>query len=139
MGNQLQTVGLMVLLEILWQRVIQNKLRGVRTWVWTDEFSIMFNDDSTGIFRTGDFFEKVYKRIRKHGGVATGATQNISEVIKSKQAMTVFISECVTVTSVSIIMAWGLYLSFNSERKSESIFVTAPSTVVFGAVLATVS
>ena len=88
MGNQLQTVGLMVLLEILWQRVIQNKLRGVRTWVWTDEFSIMFNDDSTGIFRTGDFFEKVYKRIRKHGGVATGATQNISEVIKSKQAMT---------------------------------------------------
>lgn len=88
MGNQLQTVGLMVLLEILWQRVIQNKLRGVRTWVWTDEFSIMFNDDSSGIFRTGDFFEKVYKRIRKHGGVATGATQNISEVIKSKQAMT---------------------------------------------------
>lgn len=88
MGNQLQTVGLMVLLEMLWQRVIQNKLRGVRTWVWTDEFSVMFNDDSNGIFRTGDFFEKVYKRIRKHGGVATGATQNISEVIKSKQAMT---------------------------------------------------
>lgn len=87
MGNQLQTVGLMVLLEMLWQRVIQNKLRGVRTWVWTDEFSIMFNDDSTGIFRTGDFFEKVYKRIRKHGGVATGATQNINEVIKSNQAM----------------------------------------------------
>lgn len=87
MGNQLQTVGLMVLLEILWQRVIQNKLRGVRTWVWTDEFSIMFNDDRSGIFRTGDFFEKVYKRIRKHGGVATGATQNISEVIKSNQAM----------------------------------------------------
>ena len=88
MGNQLQTVGLMVLLEMLWQRVIQNKKRGVRTWVWTDEFSIMFNDDSSGIFRTGDFFEKVYKRIRKHGGIATGATQNISEVIKSKQAMT---------------------------------------------------
>ncbi len=87
MGNQLQTVGLMVLLELLWQRVIQNKRRGVRTWVWTDEFSIMFNDNSSGIYRTGDFFLKVYKRIRKHGGVATGATQNISEVINSKQAM----------------------------------------------------
>ena len=88
MGNQLQTVGLMVLLEMIWQRVIQNKRNGIRTWVWTDEFSIMFNDNSSGIFRTGDFFEKVYKRIRKHGGVATGATQNISEIIKSKQAMT---------------------------------------------------
>ena len=88
MGNQLQTVGLMVLLEMIWQRVIQNKRNGIRTWVWTDEFSIMFNDNSSGIFRTGDYFEKVYKRIRKHGGVATGATQNISEIIKSKQAMT---------------------------------------------------
>lgn len=48
----------------------------------------MFNDDSSEVFRTGEFFEKIYKRIRKHGGIATGATQNISEVIKSKQAMT---------------------------------------------------
>ncbi|MDO4831242.1 MAG: hypothetical protein Q4A46_07180, partial [Clostridia bacterium] len=88
MGEQLQTVGLLVILEMLWQRVIQNKLKGIRTWVWCDEFSIMFNDNKQGIFRTGDFFEKVYKRIRKHGGVATGATQNISDVIKSNQAMT---------------------------------------------------
>ena len=48
----------------------------------------MFNDKSNEVFRTGEFFEKVYKRIRKHGGVATGATQNISEMIKSDQAMT---------------------------------------------------
>lgn len=48
----------------------------------------MFNDNSNDIFKTGEFFEKIYKRIRKHGGIATGATQNISEVIKSKQAMT---------------------------------------------------
>lgn len=88
MGEQLKTVGLLVLLESLWQRVIENKHKGIRTWVWTDEFSIMFNDNSNDIFKTGEFFEKIYKRIRKHGGIATGATQNISEVIKSKQAMT---------------------------------------------------
>ena len=88
MGEQLQTVGLLVILEMLWQRVIQNKLKGIRTWVWCDEFSVMFNDNKQGVFRTGDFFEKVYKRIRKHGGIATGATQNISEVIQSNQAMT---------------------------------------------------
>lgn len=87
-GEQLKTVGLLVLLEMLWQRVIENKNKGIRTWVWTDEFSIMFNDNSSDIFRTGEFFEKIYKRIRKHGGIASGATQNISEVTKSKQAMT---------------------------------------------------
>lgn len=87
MGEQLRTVGLQVILEFLWQRVIENKSRGVRTWVWIDEFSIMFND-STGKDRSGDFFAKVYKRIRKHGGVVTGITQNITEVLQSKQAQT---------------------------------------------------
>ncbi len=89
MGNQLAKVGLVVLLEMLWQRVIENKKKGIRTWVWTDEFSIMFNDDSSSeVFHTGEFFEKVYRRIRKHGGIATGATQNMTEVMHSKQAMT---------------------------------------------------
>lgn len=88
LGEQLKTVGLLVLLETLWQRVIENKHKGIRTWVWTDEFSIMFNDNASEVFRTGEFFEKIYKRIRKHGGIASGATQNISEVIQSKQAMT---------------------------------------------------
>lgn len=85
MGEQLAAVGLHVILEFLWQRVISNKQRGIRTWVWIDEFSVMFSDGSE---RSGDFFAKVYKRIRKHGGVITGITQNITEVIASKQAQT---------------------------------------------------
>lgn len=88
LGEQLKTVGSLVLLETLWQRVIENKSKGIRTWVWTDEFSIFFNDNSSEIFKTGEFFEKIYKRIRKHGGIASGSTQNITEVTQSKQAMT---------------------------------------------------
>lgn len=89
MGEQLRTVGLQVILEYLWQRVIENKKKGIRTWVWVDEFSIMFNDGSgKETSKSGDFFAKVYKRIRKHGGVATGITQNITEVLASKQAQT---------------------------------------------------
>ena len=90
LGKQLEKVGLLVVLELLWQRVIENKKRGIRTWVYTDEFSIMFKDNNRGneIFSTGDFFVKVYKRIRKHGGTASGATQNITEVMASPQALT---------------------------------------------------
>jgi hypothetical protein len=47
------------------------------------EFSMLFNNE-----RSGEFFAKVYKRIRKHGGVATGITQNITEVLENKQAHT---------------------------------------------------
>ncbi|MBE6852684.1 MAG: hypothetical protein E7505_04325 [Ruminococcus sp.] len=87
MGEQLRAVGLQIILEYLWQRVISNKNKGIRTWVWIDEFSIMFTDGSgRETTKSGDFFAQVYKRIRKHGGVITGATQNIKEVLESKQA-----------------------------------------------------
>ncbi len=87
MGEQLRAVGLQVLLEIIWQRVIANKAKGIRTWLWCDEFAIMFSDGSgKETLKSGEFFQKVYTRIRKYGGVATGATQNITTVLESKQA-----------------------------------------------------
>ena len=87
MGEQLRAVGLQVILEYLWQRVIENKKKGKRTWIWIDEFSYFFNDgDGKETTRSGDFFAKVYKRIRKHQGTVTGITQNITEVLESKQA-----------------------------------------------------
>lgn len=85
MGKQLSDIGSLVILESIWQRVIENRKRGVRTWFATDEFSIFFRD-TKGVFRSGDFFESVYKRIRKYGGIASGYTQNMTEVMESPQA-----------------------------------------------------
>lgn len=87
MGEQLRAVGLQVILEYLWQRVIENEKKGKRTWIWIDEFSYFFSDgNGKETTRSGDFFAKVYKRIRKHNGTVTGITQNITEVLESKQA-----------------------------------------------------
>lgn len=87
MGEQLRAVGLQVILEYLWQRVIENKKKAKRTWIWIDEFSYFFTDgEGKETTRSGDFFAKAYKRIRKHGGTVTGITQNITEVLESKQA-----------------------------------------------------
>ncbi|MFR0862215.1 MAG: hypothetical protein ACLSGX_08350 [Pseudoruminococcus massiliensis] len=98
MGEQIRAVGLQVILEYVWQRVVANKRRGVRTWVWIDEFSIMFNDGAgRTTHKSGEFFSKVYKRIRKYGGVPTAMTQNITEVLESSQARTMLAnSEFVT-------------------------------------------
>ena len=87
MGEQLRAVGLQIILEYVWQRVIKNKKNGIRTWLWVDEFSIMFNDGGgRETSQSGKFFVKVYSRIRKHGGVATGITQNIIDVLASPEA-----------------------------------------------------
>lgn len=89
MGEQLRPVGLQVVLEYVWQRVAENQKRGVRTWVWTDEFSVMFNDgNGKETLRSGQFFARVYKRIRKYGGIPTAITQNVSDIMASPQAKT---------------------------------------------------
>lgn len=93
MGEQIRPVGLQVVLEYVWQRVSRNKEKGIRTWVWIDEFSIMFNDGAgKTTHRSGEFFAKVYKRIRKYGGVPTAITQNITEVLTSIQAKTMLLN-----------------------------------------------
>ncbi len=123
MGDQLRIVGLQVILEYLWQRVIENKKKGIRTWVWVDEFSIMFNDsDNKETSKSGDFFAKVYKRIRKHGGVATGITQNITEVLNSKQAQTMLSN------SEFVIM---LQQKKNDLEKLVNLFELSPSQTNF--------
>ena len=96
--NQLQerlggSECLQVVLEYVWQRVSKNRDNGIRTWVWIDEFSIMFNDGAgKTTHRSGEFFAKVYKRIRKYGGVPTAITQNITEVLTSTQAKTMLLN-----------------------------------------------
>ena len=93
MGEQIRPVGLQVVLEYVWQRVSRNRDNGIRTWVWIDEFSIMFNDGAgKTTHRSGKFFAKVYKRIRKYGGVPTAITQNITEVLTSTQAKTMLLN-----------------------------------------------
>lgn len=83
MGDQLQSVGMQILLELLWQRVRKNRERGIRTWVWADEFSVVLNNK-----KSSEFFATVFSRIRKYDGVATGLTQNVSKVLSNEAAMT---------------------------------------------------
>lgn len=89
-GQQLRTVGLQVIFEYLWQRVRQNHQKGIRTVIINDEISSMFLDGNyyANIDSSGQFYQKIFKRIRKYGGYVTGITQNISQVLDSPQART---------------------------------------------------
>lgn len=137
MGEQIRAVGLQVILEYVWQRVVANKRRGVRTWVWIDEFSIMFNDGAgRTTHKSGEFFSKVYKRIRKYGGVPTAMTQNITEVLESSQARTLMKLENkvlgTAATRASIINA--LFAREYIAKKGKTIYPTekGKTTVIKG-------
>lgn len=74
-------LGMLVTLDAIFNRVIQNWKRGKTTWVFADEFYLLFRYQYSA-----DFFYKLWKRIRKDNGLVTGLTQNMDEILHSDPA-----------------------------------------------------
>ncbi|MEF9939134.1 MAG: DUF87 domain-containing protein [Clostridium sp.] len=81
LGEQLMPLGMLVTLDSIFNRVIQNWKKGKTTWVFADEFYLLFRYQYSA-----DFFYKLYKRIRKYFGFVTGLTQNVEELLRSDTA-----------------------------------------------------
>ena len=81
LGEQLMPLGMLVTLDTIYNRVIQNWKRGRRTWIFCDEFYILFRYEYSA-----NFFYKLWKRIRKYNGLITGMTQNVDELLRSDTA-----------------------------------------------------
>lgn len=81
LGEQLMPLGMLVTLDSIFNRVIQNWKKGKTTWIFADEFYLLFQYQYSA-----DFFYRLYKRIRKYYGFVTGLTQNVEELLKSDTA-----------------------------------------------------
>lgn len=81
LGEQLMPIGMLVTLDAIFNRVIQNWKKGKTTWVFADEFYLLFRHEYSA-----DFFYKLWKRIRKYNGLVTGLTQNVEELLRSDTA-----------------------------------------------------
>lgn len=77
----LRTFGLMVILDQIWNRIVRNRSRGVKTHLYIDEFHLMF---STPL--AAEQLRSFYQRARKYGLLATGVTQNVSQLLDSPEA-----------------------------------------------------
>ncbi len=81
LGEQLMPLGMLVTLDSIFNRGIQNWKKGKTTWIFADEFYLLFRYEYSA-----DFFYRLYKRIRKYSGFVTGLTQNVEELLKSDTA-----------------------------------------------------
>jgi len=83
LGKQLKTIGMLVMLDAIINRVIENRKKGKRTWIYIDEIYLFFaNEYST------NFLSESWKRFRKYGAQATGITQNVEDCLRSPMART---------------------------------------------------
>lgn len=77
----LKPLGMMVILESLWNRIIENRDKGIRTWIWCDEIYLLFKYDYSA-----NFFYELFKRARKYGAIITGITQDVEDLLENSKA-----------------------------------------------------
>ena len=64
----------------IWGRVTQNRSQGRATWYFADEFHLLLKEEQTAAYSA-----EIWKRFRKWGGVPTGATQNVKDLLSSPE------------------------------------------------------
>ncbi|MBQ8940765.1 MAG: DUF87 domain-containing protein [Firmicutes bacterium] len=81
LGDQLKTLGMLVILDQIWNRVVSNRLIGRTTWIVIDEAHLLFSNPFSA-----QFLASLWKRARKYGAICTGITQNIGDLLESPLA-----------------------------------------------------
>ena len=85
MGESLRPTALVVALEAVQNRVMENRNRNKYTWVFLDEVYLYFKYPYSA-----EVLYKAWKRFRKYGGIMTAATQNVEECLRSDAARYMF-------------------------------------------------
>ena len=85
LGTQLKKIGMLVIQDQVWNKVSQNRNTGKSTRYYIDEFHLLLKDE-----QTSQYSVEIWKRFRKWGGIPTGITQNVKDLLASKEIENIF-------------------------------------------------
>jgi hypothetical protein len=85
LSTQLRSVGMLIILDAVWNRITDNKSKGKNTYLIIDEIYLLFAHEYSA-----NFLETLWRRIRKYGGYCIGITQNVAPLLDSPVASTMF-------------------------------------------------
>lgn len=80
LGNQLKKIGMLIVQDQVWGRVTQNRNAGKSTRYYIDEFHLLLKEEQTATYSI-----EIWKRFRKWGGIPTGITQNVKDLLRSPE------------------------------------------------------
>lgn len=83
LGEQLQPVGMLIVLDNIFNRIIRNRAKGRQTVIVIDEIYLLFQYPYAA-----EFLFKLWKRVRKYNAYCTGITQNVDDLLQSHLART---------------------------------------------------
>ena len=84
LGKALKEIGLLIMQDAVWNRVTANREKHKTTWFYIDEFHLLLKG------QTGAFSVEIWKRFRKWGGIPSGLTQNVKDLLASREIENIF-------------------------------------------------
>ena len=85
LGKQLKKIGMLVVQDCVWNKVTINRAERKSTRYYIDEFHLLLKDEQTSAYSI-----EIWKRFRKWGGIPTGLTQNVKDLLASKDVENIF-------------------------------------------------
>lgn len=85
LGKQLKKIGMLVVQDQVWNRVTVNRAGHKATRYYIDEFHLLLKDEQTAAYSV-----EIWKRFRKWGGIPTGITQNVKDLLASREIENIF-------------------------------------------------
>ena len=85
LGKQLKKIGMLIVQDQVWNRVPLNRSAHKATRYYIDEFHLLLKEEQTATYSV-----EIWKRFRKWGGIPTGITQNIKDLLASREIENIF-------------------------------------------------
>ena len=85
LGKQLKKLGMLIVQDQVWGRVTANRSVGKATRYYVDEFHLLLKEEQTASYSV-----EIWKRFRKWGGIPTGITQNVKDLLSSREVANIF-------------------------------------------------
>lgn len=81
LGKSNRTLGMLIVLDQIWNRITKNRASGRETYLFIDEIQLLFTNSYSS-----DYFFELWTRSRKYGAIPTGITQNVETLLQSDNA-----------------------------------------------------
>ncbi len=85
LGKQLKKIGMLIVQDQVWNRVTVNREAHKSTRYYIDEMHLLLKEDQTAAYTV-----EIWKRFRKWGGIPTGITQNVKDLLSSREVENIF-------------------------------------------------
>jgi len=85
LGKQLKKLGMLILQDQVWGRVTANRAAQKTTWFYQDEFHLLLKEEQTAAYSV-----EIWKRFRKWGGIPSALTQNVKDLLASREIENIF-------------------------------------------------